>query len=571
MEVGMFLESLGRATIQSSLLFLFIWFVFRVAKTFPANHKAWIWRLAFLKPIAGLLPFAMIALPVLTAPAATVPVQSRIVVPNASTEQVRLTGPISDTSAAPEPIRQPIDPLILLWGMGVVGVGTWAIVSRLRAARIVKGALPIDDESVQNVFQDLMRKAGLNQSVELLRSGSVQSAMLFGGRRTSIVLPMSCLDTNETRLALAHEVAHIVRRDLAWLSITWIVRSLFFFNPIVWLAVRNSQLDHESATDRYACELAGVPVQTYAEMLLRATVVTRNPFVPGALSVGDSFRTIHRRLEAMKHFNSEPNRIRKVGMGVLALTTIGLLPIYHFAQGTPAVVPPPVLPASTSPNTPTPPAIAQVGDVSSPKISPPVVEPPTARALPGSSVPLAPLAATGTRAAVAPRLMPPAKAQKAKPIKKGKSLKLSAPRIAAGVTTPVPNLPASSDRLTMPVEGASLAPSVSVDQPAAASNIPPQVIGSTIPPSSESSENGFCTMENNRVSFKFENVDARKAFISFFKATGSSYLLDPSVKGNISISGQFVEPELAMRQILKAAGAECAREGATFIVFGGGK
>lgn len=326
-------EDILLITLQSGALLIVIWGIFRLFPTIPANSKAWIWRLAFLKPLLSLLPFAVITLhvlpsnPVVSEPVADVGI-SRVKTPASlsSTE-------IARESAASQ--RSNADPILILWILGVcatAGYGLWGLG---KAILIIRSATPITQPELQEALVDLMDRAGVEPPINLLASPLVQSAMLVGGFRPTIVLPTSAVEegsTSDLRLMLAHEIAHIARRDLTWFGVTSAVQTLFFFNPVVWLAAKCSRLDHESATDRYAAQLAGVPIHAYADMLLRATVAARIGLAPGTLRMAASYRTIHRRLEAMKHFNLKPSVGRKSAIAALALVTCGLLPTYQLAQ-----------------------------------------------------------------------------------------------------------------------------------------------------------------------------------------------------------------------------------------------
>lgn len=329
-------EQLLVAAIQSGALLLAVWAIFRAFPAIPANAKAWIWRVAFLKPLACLLPFAVM-LRVLSPD----PVEAAA----STTRFVTATGPaVSSMAVVPPPVEAPaaIDPLFVVWLVGAAlyaahGAWSWA-----RANRIVRYADPVTEPAFLWMLENLCVRAEVSAPVELLTSPDLESAMLLCGRRAAIVLPQSVIEAgaaDDARLMLAHEVAHLARRDLAWFGLAWIVQAGFFFSPAVWLAARAFRLDHESATDRYAAELAAVPVQTYADMLLRATVVARTSIAPGVLPMAESYRTIHRRLEAMKHFNIQPTRRRQLGIAALALATAGLLPSYQLAQAEPQAKP----------------------------------------------------------------------------------------------------------------------------------------------------------------------------------------------------------------------------------------
>ncbi len=323
-------DTLLIAAIQSGALFLAVWLLFRLVPAIPVNAKAWVWRLAFLKPVLSLLPFAVVPLHVLPAPHVEVSAPEIVVAAPASISEATTVF----VAAPEEPPR--IDPLLVIWLSGAAGVLGYGLLGWLRASRIVRHAQPVEDPTLRKMLLDLRHLAEIDTPVRLVRSSSVSSPMLVGGFKMTIVLPETVAeDSSDMRLMLAHEVAHIARRDLVWFGASWLSQAIFFFNPMVWLAAHASRLDHESATDRYASQLANVPVQIYADMLLRATVVARTPLAPGFLPMAESYRTIHRRLEAMKHFNYKPSRMRSFALGALALTTVGMIPMYQLAEAAP--------------------------------------------------------------------------------------------------------------------------------------------------------------------------------------------------------------------------------------------
>jgi len=324
-------EVLLVAALQSGALLLAVWATFRAFPAIPANAKAWIWRLAFLKPVACLVPFAAVTLNVL--PAEPVVSASSVSLKPVPMRAIQLSAPVEPSPS--------FDPWLVLWLAGAVAVGSRGVWGWARANRVAQFADPITEPAYLWMLENLTKQAGISRSIDLLSSPGLESAMLLSGRRAVIVLPQATLEagsSDDVRLMLAHEVAHLARHDLPWFGLIWLVQAGFFFNPVVWLAARASRLDHESATDRYAAELAAVPVQTYADMLLRATVVARTSLVPGILPMAESYRTIHQRLEAMKHFNNEPSRWRQTAIGLLALATAGLLPAYQLAQAEPPQV-----------------------------------------------------------------------------------------------------------------------------------------------------------------------------------------------------------------------------------------
>jgi beta-lactamase regulating signal transducer with metallopeptidase domain len=109
-------------------------------------------------------------------------------------------------------------------------------------------------------------------------SASVAAPLTAGMLTPTIVLPTAWTSWPAEQLAavLAHERAHIVRRDPLVRSLAYVNRSLFWFHPLAWWLERQLALTSEQACDDAAVRAAGRPAR-YAEILLDlATAVARH-------------------------------------------------------------------------------------------------------------------------------------------------------------------------------------------------------------------------------------------------------------------------------------------------------
>jgi hypothetical protein len=106
------------------------------------------------------------------------------------------------------------------------------------------------------------------------------------------------LNADELRWVLVHELVHIKRGDLFWESVAWALRTVHWFNPLVWVALRLLRHDREVACDARVLELrqrsnAG----DYGEALVKVTEssmqMTR---MPGFLGISEEGRKIKDRL-----------------------------------------------------------------------------------------------------------------------------------------------------------------------------------------------------------------------------------------------------------------------------------
>ena len=84
-----------------------------------------------------------------------------------------------------------------------------------------------------------------------------------------VLLPAGAADWSDDRLriVLLHEIAHIVRHDWATQVFAEIVRSIYWFNPLVWIAGRRLRQESERAADDAVLN-RGIDGAAYASELL---------------------------------------------------------------------------------------------------------------------------------------------------------------------------------------------------------------------------------------------------------------------------------------------------------------
>ncbi|MBC3540740.1 M56 family metallopeptidase [Rufibacter sediminis] len=165
--------------------------------------------------------------------------------------------------------NQHLPAVVLLWLMGLLLMGLrvlggWAYVQRLRSYRTRD--VP---EVWQQKAQELSRQLGLNQLVKVTESALVQVPMVIGHFKPLILLPLGALTglaTAQVEAILAHELAHIHRRDYLLNLLQSMVETLFFFHPAVWWISDCARTEREHACDDLALELCGDSL-TYAYAL----------------------------------------------------------------------------------------------------------------------------------------------------------------------------------------------------------------------------------------------------------------------------------------------------------------
>ena len=120
--------------------------------------------------------------------------------------------------------------------------------------------------------------AAVNLAVQVYQSSELAVPMTVGAIRPVIILPVAWKTWDPDTLAaiLAHEAAHVRRRDPAVNFAAHLNRAIFWFHPLAWWLERTLAATAEHACDEAAARAVAAP-DRYAEILLdMADVVRRN-------------------------------------------------------------------------------------------------------------------------------------------------------------------------------------------------------------------------------------------------------------------------------------------------------
>ncbi|WP_054411457.1 M56 family metallopeptidase [Hymenobacter sp. DG25A] len=160
--------------------------------------------------------------------------------------------------------------LVTIWLLGLLAMtlrmlGGLAYVQRLRHYRV----RPLSEEW-QARLAELASRAGVTQSVSILESALVRVPLVVGHLRPVILLPLGTvtgLSQNYLEAILAHELAHIARRDYLMNLLQSVAEILFFYHPAVWFITATLRNERENCCDDAATALVGGNPMTLARAL----------------------------------------------------------------------------------------------------------------------------------------------------------------------------------------------------------------------------------------------------------------------------------------------------------------
>jgi Zn-dependent protease with chaperone function len=157
----------------------------------------------------------------------------------------------------------PLWPLVVLgaWFVVASALLSWFLVVRARFLRTIGPRTTADHTLAGNALRHLMREGRITRHVQLTLSDRLTSPVALGS--DEICLPeraLSELDPIRMESILAHELAHLVRRDPTWLTLSRVIEALFFFQPLNILARRRMQESAEFASDAWAASRVARPL-----------------------------------------------------------------------------------------------------------------------------------------------------------------------------------------------------------------------------------------------------------------------------------------------------------------------
>lgn len=347
-------EHIWRASLQGGVAIAAAWLITPCCRFLSARVTCWIWRLACLKLLVALFCAQPVGIPLLAAKPAPAEIRSvqagplpagvsRAVSRESGAESIPLIVRRLDVAKAGISVGTLLS---MLWAAGVFCVmirtaRQWIAIGRLR-----QKAEPARSVVLLREFREEAERLGIRRLPQLRLSQQAVGVQLVGIWRPAIILPdcaEEAFDEDERRLMLAHELAHLKRRDLAWNWLPTVIGWLFFFHPLVWVLVRRWCETSETACDELVLQHHGARRAEYGRLLLKMSTrwpdEPRSPLVAAGMS--GAYRPLERRILAMTHVKPQSSRqLAAAAAAVFLIVIEGVIPWRLVAQEPTRPLPP---------------------------------------------------------------------------------------------------------------------------------------------------------------------------------------------------------------------------------------
>lgn len=226
--------------------------------------------------------------------------------------------------------------LLTIWLIGTISLIGFYWCGSYRLQHIRQFSMRPSNE-IQNLFGSCCCRLNMKNDVQIRQSRFVAAPVSFGWKTPFVVLPsqgISNLSVPELEHILLHELSHIRHRDLLTNYLFCGIQALYWFNPLVWLALRQMRQDREAYCDWAVLNELGNETERieYGQTILHfaAGVKTHFHTANGLCQNKDQLKY---RLEQIVNFHQETTLKKLCGRclaGILALFCFFQIPLLAY-------------------------------------------------------------------------------------------------------------------------------------------------------------------------------------------------------------------------------------------------
>lgn len=184
-----------------------------------------------------------------------------------------------------------------------------------------------------DLLDGMARKLGSHPSIALLESALVRSPLTLGHLKPLILFPIGVinrLSEQEVEAILAHEMAHILRRDYLFNILQSVVEAIFYFHPAIWWISRQVRNEREHACDDQAVALLGSKIN-YAKALVAIQEMAFLPQTPALAFAGQRRNQLMYRIQRL--FNQQSTKSNIMEKGIASAIVLCLVFVLAIGQG----------------------------------------------------------------------------------------------------------------------------------------------------------------------------------------------------------------------------------------------
>lgn len=190
--------------------------------------------------------------------------------------------------------------LLGIWLIGMLAMIILVIKSLSRLNTLKKSALPLQNKEIQRLFQNCLDEMNISKTIPVYSTAFLKSPVIVGLFKPRIYLPLHLISDyteKDLRYMLLHELQHYRHKDALTNYLMNLAGIIYWFNPLVWYALKEMRNDKEVACDTSVLQMLDEKYyEDYGNTLINfAEKISLTPF-PFASGLGGNMKQMKRRI-----------------------------------------------------------------------------------------------------------------------------------------------------------------------------------------------------------------------------------------------------------------------------------
>ena len=224
--------------------------------------------------------------------------------------------------------------LLGIWITGIFAMLLLVIKSKTRLNTLKKSALPLQNREVHILYINCLSELKIKKDIPIYSTAFLKSPIIVGLFKPCIYLPIHLIsDFNavDMRYILLHELQHYKHKDAIASYLMNLFGVLYWFNPLVWYALKEMRSDREVACDTSVLKLLNEnDYEDYGDTLINfAEKISLSPF-PFAAGISGNMKQMQKRIINISSYKN-PSVWKKIkgftAFGIIAVMLLGLTPM----------------------------------------------------------------------------------------------------------------------------------------------------------------------------------------------------------------------------------------------------
>lgn len=149
----------------------------------------------------------------------------------------------------------PLKIISLIWLIGTILFMSYQLCGYfIFRKNVLRWGLPINNTDTLNIFKNICMELNISNPPKIMTCKKVLSPMALGLFNPIILLPSMNMNIEDLSVILKHELIHIKRHDIAYKLLLSLANTIHWFNPIIYLMLKEAHKDLELYCDEMVIE-----------------------------------------------------------------------------------------------------------------------------------------------------------------------------------------------------------------------------------------------------------------------------------------------------------------------------